>query len=99
MQLTETRWNNFILRTWVCHTNRWELLMSWRYPERYSWEPHCTDCERQLLQNLIHKGIQMNVEKDLPKAIEAVPDFLRRKDIVQTPEDKGEGDKEVKVKV
>jgi len=34
----------FKVRVWNCCENLWELLLSSRYPERYTWKPVCPTC-------------------------------------------------------
>jgi hypothetical protein len=44
MTQTERRYRAWLLREWRCCGERWQLLLSARYPWRYGWRPVCSTC-------------------------------------------------------
>jgi hypothetical protein len=44
MEVMTIRHKHWFMRIWKCCGHTWELLLSKRYPERWTWTPICPDC-------------------------------------------------------
>ena len=44
MKRKTSRFKHWILRTWTCCGQKWEILLSKSFPERDKWAPKCPKC-------------------------------------------------------
>lgn len=47
MKLTISKFKFWVLKEWSCCDYLWQLLLSKKYPERYSWKPTCPNCGKE----------------------------------------------------
>ncbi len=64
------------LVTWDCCGNRYELILSRLYPERYEYTPICEGCGQKLLPALLQYYVQLR-ERLGDKLVYARREYLR----------------------